>query len=85
LIVEGRLPRGTVKAEDRRLNIHRIDLRGLGTRLAASSKMKTDYDFFELLHRAGMRAGKKFLDRHFDDIGQRSSIDVAAESAVEWA
>lgn len=85
LIDQGRLPRGTGKGEYRRLNIHRIDLGGLGTRLAASSKLKTDYDFLELLHRAGKRAAKKFLDQHFDDIGERSSIDVAAESAVEWA
>jgi NTE family protein len=85
LIDQGRLPRGTGKGEYRRLNIHRIDLGGLGMRLAASSKLKTDYDFLELLHRAGRRTAKRFLDRHFDDIGERSSIDVAAESAVEWA
>ncbi|HEX7789598.1 MAG TPA: patatin-like phospholipase family protein [Afipia sp.] len=85
LIDDGRLPRGTGKNQYRRLNIHRIDLGPLGTRLAASSKLKTDFDFFELLHRAGMRAAKKFLDAHFDDIGKRSSIDLAAESGVEWA
>ncbi len=90
LIDDGRLPRttgkdGTGKNQYRRLNIHRIDLGGLGTRLAASSKMKTDFDFFELLHRAGTRAARKFLDQHFDDIGKQSSIDLAAESGVEWA
>jgi NTE family protein len=85
LIDDGRLPRGTGKDQYRRLNIHRIDLGGLGTRLAASSKMKTDYEFFEVLHRAGKRAAKKFLDIHFDDIGHRSTIDLAAESGVEWA
>jgi len=85
LIDDGRLPRGTGKDQYRRLNIHRIDLGILGTRLAASSKMKTDYEFFELLHRAGKRAAKKFLDAHFDDLGHRSTIDLAAESGVEWA
>jgi NTE family protein len=85
LIDDGRLPRGTGKDQYRRLNIHRIDLGGLGTRLAASSKLKTDYEFFELLHRAGTRAAKKFLDTHFDKIGRTSSIDLAAESGVEWA
>ncbi len=84
LIDDGRLPRGTGKDQYRRLNIHRIDLGGLGTRLAASSKMKTDFDFFELLHRAGVRAAKKFLDNHFDAIGKQSTIDLAAESSVEW-
>jgi NTE family protein len=85
LIDDGRLPRGTGKNQYRRLNIHRIDLGALGTRLAASSKLKTDYDFFELLHRAGRRAARKFLDAHFDDIGRKSTIDLAAESGVEWA
>lgn len=85
LIDDGRLPRGTGKDQYRRLNIHRIDLGALGTRLAASSKMKTDYEFFELLHRAGIRAARKFLDNHFEDIGNKSSIDLAAESGVEWA
>jgi NTE family protein len=89
LIDDGRLPRhtgknGDGKASYRKLNIHRIDLGKLGTRLAASSKMKTDFDFFAFLHRAGQRAARKFLDRHFADIGKRSSIDLAAESGVEW-
>jgi NTE family protein len=69
----------------RRLNIHRIHLGGLGTRLAASSKLNTDFQFFDLLRRAGQRAARRFLDQHFDAIGARSSIDVAAESGIEWA
>jgi NTE family protein len=85
LIDDGRLPRGDGKDRYRRLNIHRIDLGPLGTRLAASSKMKTDYDFLDVLHRAGQRAAGKFLDRHFDDIGRHGTIDLAAESGVEWA
>lgn len=89
LIDDGRLPRytgknGTGKTSYRKLHVHRIDLGKLGTRLAATSKMKTDFDFFAFLHRAGQRAARKFLDHHFADIGQRSSIDLAAESGVEW-
>jgi NTE family protein len=56
----------------------------LGTKLAASSKLKTDYEFFALLHRAGQRAARRFLENHFDDIGQQSSIDLSAEASVEW-
>ncbi len=85
LIDDGRLPRGTGDGEYRRLNIHRIDLGSLGARLVGSSKLTTDYDFFMLLHRAGQRAARRFLDRHFDSIGKKSSIDVAAEAGVEWA
>ena len=85
LIDDGHLPNGFGKGAFRRLHIHRIDLGTLATRLSASSKMKTDYQFFELLRRAGQRAARRFLDHHFDDIGVRSSIDVAAEAGVEWA
>ena len=69
----------------RRLNIHRIDLGGLSTRLSASSKLHTDFQFLDLLNPAGQRAARRFLDEHFNAIGVRSSIDVAAESGVEWA
>ena len=85
LIDDGRLKRGTGEGEYRRLNIHRIDLGQFGTRLAGTSKLKTDYDFLMLLHRAGQRAARRFLDRHFDDIGVKSSIDLAGEAGVEWA
>jgi len=85
LIDDGRLPRGYGSDQYRRLNIHRIDLGPLATRLAGSSKMRTSFDFLELLHRAGQRAARKFLDRHFDDIGRQSTIDLAAEFCVEWA
>lgn len=85
LIDDGRLPRGVADDEYRRLHIHRIDLGMLGSRLAGSSKMKADFEFFELLCRVGQRAARKFLERHFDDLGQRSTIDLAAESGVEWA
>jgi len=84
LIEEGRLPRNGGQNHYRKLNIHRIHLGALGERLTASSKMKTDFDFFKLLHRAGQRAARAFLERHFDDIGRTSTLDLAAESGVEW-
>lgn len=84
LIDDGRLKRGVGEGDFRRLNIHRIDLGPLGARLAGSSKLKTDYDFLMLLHRAGQRAARRFLERHFDDIGVKSSIDLASEAGVEW-
>jgi NTE family protein len=84
LIDDGHLPRGNGKNQYRKLNIHRIDLGGLGEHLAGSSKMKTDYDFLELLHRAGQRAARRFLEAHFDAIGTASTIDLAKESGVEW-
>jgi NTE family protein len=84
LIDNKRSPNSAGQNPYRKLHIHRIHLGGLGERLTASSKLKTDFDFFELLHRAGQRAARGFLERHFDDIGQRSTLDLAAESGVEW-
>lgn len=85
LIDQGHLPQGTGDNQYRRMNVHRIDLGNFGTRLNASSKLKTDYQFLQLLRRSGQRNAKRFLDRNFDDIGARSTVDVAAESGVEWA
>jgi NTE family protein len=36
-----------------------------------------------MLHRAGRRAGRRFLDSHFDDIGVRSTIDLRDEMRAE--
>jgi NTE family protein len=85
LIDEGRLPHGTGDNDYRRLKVHRIELGGFGQRLTAASRMKTDYEFFTLLFRAGQRAARRFLNQHFDDIGVRSTLDLATESGVEWA
>lgn len=85
LIDDGRLPQGRGENDYRRLNIHRIELGGFGRRLTAASRMQTDYQFFSLLFRAGQRAARRFLDQHFDDIGHRSTLDIATEAGVEWA
>ena len=63
------------------INVHRILLDGLGKHLNGS-RLKTDFDFFKLLHRAGRRAARRFLDRHFADIGHRSTLDLVRETAA---
>ena len=63
----------------RRVNLHRIAL--TGRRLSEGSRLKTDYDFFEMLHRAGRRAAWRFLEEHFDDIGTRSTIEEKTKAA----
>ena len=83
LIDEGALKRGTGPGEYRRINVHRIDLGFIGKKLTPSSRLNTDFDFFEMLHRAGRRAARRFLDAHFDDIGVRSTIDLREEMRAE--
>lgn len=83
LIDQGRLPHGTGPGEYRRINMHRIDLGFVGKKLTAESRLNNDFDFFEMLHRAGRRAARRFLDRHFDDIGVRSTMDLRAEMRAD--
>jgi len=64
------------------INVHRILLEGFDKKLGTGTRLKTDYDFFARLHRAGRRAARRFLDRHFDDIGQRSTFDLVKETAA---
>ncbi len=85
LIDQGRLPHGMGPGQYRHVNVHRIVLDHLGNQFDASSKISTDYDFFETLHINGMRAARRFLDNHFDDIGVRSTVDLRAEAQAEWA
>jgi NTE family protein len=85
LIDQGRLPRGRGAGEYRRINVHRIALDSAFKQLTADSKLDSDFAFFELLRNGGQRAGQEFLSRHFDDLGVRSTINIAAEAQAEWA
>jgi len=85
LIDEGRLPRGTREGEFRRLKLHRIVMEDVGDTFGARSTLKTDYEYFETLRKLGQRATRRFLDRHFNDIGRRSTIDIADKIAAELA
>jgi NTE family protein len=85
LIDQGKLPRGTGPEQYRRINVHRIVLDRFGTHFDAFSKLSTDYDFFDMLHVSGIRAARRFLDEHFDDIGVKSTVDLRAEAQAEWA
>ena len=85
LIDEGRLPRGTREGEFRRLKLHRIVMEDLGDTFGARSTLKTDYEYFETLRKLGQRATRRFLDQHFNDIGRRSTIDIADKIEAELA
>jgi NTE family protein len=85
LIDQGRLPRGQGAGEYRRINVHRIALDSAFKELTADSKLDSDFAFFELLRNGGQRAGKDFLSQHFDDLGVRSTVDIATEAQAEWA
>jgi NTE family protein len=83
LIDEGRLPRGLGPGMYRRINVHRIALGDSFKKLTADSKLNSDYDFFLLLRDGGQREARKFLRKHFDDIGVRGTLDLKAEAKAE--
>jgi NTE family protein len=85
LIDQGRLPRGRGVGEYRRINVHRIALDSVFKQLTADSKLETDFAFFEHLRDGGQSAGRAFLEQHFDDLGVRGTVDLAAEAQAEWA
>jgi NTE family protein len=68
-------------AQAANVKVHRIVLDGAG-KLGAGTGLSVDYDFFALLHRAGRRAARRFLDAHFRDIGQRSTLDLTEDFAA---
>jgi NTE family protein len=85
LIDESRLPRGIGPGEFRRLKLHRIAMDDFGGAFGASGTLARDYQYFETLRKLGQRATRRFLDAHFDDIGRRSTIDIAAPAEAEPA
>jgi NTE family protein len=85
LIDQGKLARGQGPGEYRRINVHRIALESAFKELTADTKLDSDFAFFELLRDGGQRAGRDFLSKHFDDLGVRSTVDLAAEAKAEWA
>jgi len=82
-IEQGRLPHGTGPNEYRQIRVHRIVLEGLGERFSSASKLRNDWESFELLRKLGQRATRRFLDAHYADIGVKSSIDLEAEVYAE--
>jgi NTE family protein len=85
LIDQGKLARGQGAGEYRRINVHRIALESAFKELTADTKLDSDFAFFEVLRDGGQRAGRDFLSKHFDDLGVRSTVDLAAEAQAEWA
>ena len=59
------------------MRIHRISSEMM-TALSASSKLLAEWEFLCMLRDEGRRATQEFLDRHGEDIGARSTLDLDA-------
>lgn len=74
LLESGQLP----DDQYRKMNIHMIHARKAMRQLDASSKINSEWAFLCYLHNIGRDAASKWLKHHFDDLGERSSVDVRA-------
>jgi NTE family protein len=58
-----------------RMRVHRIASEQM-TSLGYSSKLNAEWDFLCLLRSEGRRSAEAFLDRHGQDLGRRSSLNL---------
>ena len=73
LLADGRLQEG---AQYKSLLLHRIDGGEALENLPASSKMSTDTALLEKLFEMGQDAAKRWLGRHFEALGQQSTVNI---------
>lgn len=75
LVDEGAVEPGRCK----RVRLHRIEPGPVLDALPASSRMLADGAMIDQLFEAGRSAGRGWLDAHFDAIGRRDTVDIAAD------
>jgi len=73
LIDEGRLGSDHYK----RMNVHLIEAEAEMKGLGVSSKLNADWEFLTHLRDVGRTAAQAWLTTHRDDIGERSTVDLA--------
>jgi NTE family protein len=62
--------------EYRRMHIHMIEARKKMRPLDASSKLNAEWAFLRYLFDIGRHAAARWLGRHYDSLGARSTVDV---------
>jgi NTE family protein len=72
LIDTGKLEQRDAK----RMLIHSIGTDGLMQGLTSSSKLNLDGKFLTQLHDFGRQRAEAWIERHFDDLGVRSTVDI---------
>ncbi len=72
LIEDGRLENSSYE----RLLLHRIYDEEAFDGLNASSKLNAEFSFLDHLFSIGQRCAQTWLEAHYDDIGERSTVDI---------
>ncbi|MGI9332868.1 MAG: patatin-like phospholipase family protein [Gammaproteobacteria bacterium] len=76
-LVDRLIEQGKVDREDyREMKVHLIEARKRMRPLGASSKLNTEWAFLQHLRDVGRGAAARWIDRHFDEIGVRSTVDL---------
>ncbi len=75
LIDDGIVPPGALK----RMHVHMLEDEKTFMDLGWSSKLNTDMDFFVHLRDAGRKTADKWLEKNYDNIGKKTTADVAEE------
>jgi len=65
------------KERYRKMRLHRIHLDQDLAHLSPSSKMNAEWDYLTMLRDLGRAQAERFLTKHRDDLGQRSSFDLS--------
>jgi NTE family protein len=74
LIDQSRLPDGRY----RKMLVHNVSETQPLAPLGIGVDLNTDLNFFERLYVTGRGAGDRWLNEHYDALGQRSTVDLAA-------
>lgn len=61
----------------KRMMIHSIEAEDFMRKLGVSSKMNPDWEFLTHLRDVGREAAEDWLETNYDDIGKRSTVDIA--------
>ncbi len=74
LIDDGKLGQGDAK----RMLIHSVCADDVMRGLGVASKLNADGEFLRQLQALGRERAQAWIDRHFDDLGARSTVDIQA-------
>jgi NTE family protein len=74
LIDDGKLSQGDAK----RVFIHSVCADDVMCELGVATKLNADGGFLRQLRALGRERAQAWMDRHFDDLGSRSTIDIRA-------
>jgi NTE family protein len=73
LLAENRIPEGRYT----NVLLHLIETEEVMSELGSASKMNVDWDFLTYLRQTGYQAANDWVEKHFDALGHRSSVDLS--------